>query len=123
MFWKKSEHQDKVDIEWIRLNSLEQLDSIKKESYDQLVLIYKHSTRCGISSMVLNRLERDWSKDLITIKTYYLDLIAFRNVSNAIAEVFKVYHESPQVLLIKDGEVIFDASHSSISAESLKKFE
>ena len=122
MFWKKSGNEEKVDIQWQTLNTLEQLGSIKKESHNQPVLIYKHSTRCGISSMVLNRLEREWSAELNGIKAYYLDLIAFRSVSNSVAELFNVYHESPQAIVIKDGSVVYHASHMNISVDALKQF-
>ena len=121
MFWNK-EKKESNDINWNHLNSIEQLESIKEESKNQPILIYKHSTRCGISSMALDRLERSWSKELESIKTYYLDLISFREISNAVAEAFSVYHESPQVILIKNGEAVYDASHMGISTSALEKY-
>ncbi|NVJ46815.1 MAG: bacillithiol system redox-active protein YtxJ [Cytophagia bacterium] len=120
MFWKKESKADRPDINWYNLTSIDQLQSIKKESESQPVLIYKHSTRCGISSMVLGRLEREWTEELGGMKSYFLDLISYREVSNAIQEVFGVYHESPQVILIKDGKAVYNASHMAISAEALK---
>ena len=118
MFWNK----EITDINWNHLNQLDQLISIKEESKDRPVLIYKHSTRCSISSMALDRLERSWNKELEPIKAYYLDLIRFRDISNAVAESFKINHESPQVILIKNGEVVYYASHMSISAVELEKY-
>lgn len=120
MFWKKESKSDRPEINWHNLTSIDQLQTIKVESESQPVLIYKHSTRCGISSMVLGRLEREWTEDLSGMKSYFLDLITYREVSNAIQDVFGVYHESPQVILIKNGKAVYDASHMSISAESLK---
>ncbi len=120
MFWSK-EKKDTVEMNWNHLNSLDQLESIKEESKEKPVLIYKHSTRCSISGMAMDRLERSWGRELDSVKTYYLDLISHRDISNAVAETFKVYHESPQIILIKNGEAVYDASHMSISASALEK--
>ena len=121
MFWNK-EKKETTNINWNHLNELNQLESLKKESQQQPVLIYKHSTRCGISGMALDRLERSWGKELASIKTYYLDLISFRDISNAVSESFGVYHESPQVILIINGEPVFNASHMDISTAALENY-
>jgi len=118
MFWKKSD-KEVATIDWVELNKISQLDEILEESHQQDVLIYKHSTRCGISSMTLNRLERSWTPALGKLKTYYLDLIAYRDVSNQIVQKFEVYHESPQVILIRGGEAVYDESHTGISVDDL----
>lgn len=118
MFWKK-EKEAKAEVQWNLLERMTQLDEIVEESKSQPILIYKHSTRCGISGMTMNRLERSWSDELNKLKVYYLDLIAFRNISNEIAKKFGVYHESPQVIMIKDGRAIYDASHMEISVERI----
>jgi bacillithiol system protein YtxJ len=107
-------------MNWNKLTSESQLDAIKEESSQQPVLIFKHSTRCSISAMALSRMERNWS-DAAGIKPYYLDLIADRPVSNRVAEVFGVSHESPQVLLIQNGACTYDASHMGISFDKLKQ--
>ena len=100
---------------WVNLTSLDQLNEIKSaEGYS---LIFKHSTRCSISSMAKNRLDREEAPD--NMKFYYLDLIAYRSISNKIAEVFKVHHESPQVLLIKNGECTYEESHNGISMDEI----
>lgn len=104
-------------MEWIKLESPEQLAQIKEKSAGKPQLIFKHSTRCSISSMVLHRLERHPLHQ--TIDCYFLDLIAHRSLSNQVAEAFNVWHESPQVLLIKDGECIFDESHMGINAHEI----
>lgn len=117
MFWKKNE--PKEGINWNQLSSENQIHDIIEESKDQPVLIYKHSIRCSISSMVLERLERTWTSADNPVKPYILDLISFREVSNAVAQTFEVYHESPQVIMIKDGKAIYDASHMQISFDAL----
>lgn len=103
-------------MKWIDLNQAAQLESLKEESKKQPVLIFKHSTRCSISSSALNRLERSWNEDdMKSVKPYYLDLISYRDVSNKIQEVFGIQHESPQILLIKDGVCTYCASHMGIT--------
>ena len=104
-------------MNWIQLNTLEQLESIKEKSQATPQLIFKHSTRCSISTMALNRFERATTKPAIDF--YFLDLIANRQISNAVAEQFKVHHESPQILLIKNGECIYDESHNGILMDEL----
>ena len=106
-------------INWIPLTSLEQLDQIEAESKGKQILIFKHSTRCSISKMALKQFEREYDLD-DKVKAYFLDLIAHRDVSNEIASRFNVTHQSPQLLLIKDGKSIYNVSHSDIDAEALK---
>ncbi|MFN3852535.1 MAG: bacillithiol system redox-active protein YtxJ [Spirosomataceae bacterium] len=102
-------------MNWNHLTSEEQLENIKKESENQPVLIFKHSTRCSISATALSRFERSWSDEKAgNLKPYYLDLIAFRPISNKIANDFGVEHESPQVLIIDKGKSVYDASHYDI---------
>lgn len=103
-------------MHWIALESEAQLAEIKTHS--ETSLIFKHSTRCHISNMVLRYFEKEWDENS-EIKTYFLDLLAYPQVSRAVAESFQVHHESPQVLLIKNGECIFDESHNEISAQEI----
>ena len=110
-------------IDWIPLQSLEQLDAIITSSKENPVMILKHSTRCSISSMAKSRLERTWvAEEVPTLKPYYLDLLSHRDVSNAIESILNIPHQSPQVLLIQDGKCIFSNSHMSISFEDIKKY-
>ncbi len=118
MFWNKKKSNE-VSINWERLTDTAQLEQIMEESKSQPVMIYKHSTRCGISGMAMDRLERSWDESGDGIKPYYLDLLAYRNISDLVAETFKVYHQSPQVILIKNGEVVYDDSHMAISFSAI----
>jgi bacillithiol system protein YtxJ len=106
-----------VLMKWIPLTSEDQLIEIRERSATLPQVIFKHSTRCGTSSMVLNRLERADAPE--SVDFYFLDLISHRNLSNKIAEEFSVYHESPQVLLIKNGECVYDESHMGIQMDEL----
>jgi len=96
-----------------------QIAEIVELSHEKPQLIFKHSTRCSISSMAKSRLEREWN--LENVQPWYLDLIAYRNVSNAITSKLGVHHASPQAILLKNGEVVHDSSHSSISVADLSK--
>ncbi|MFY0627950.1 MAG: bacillithiol system redox-active protein YtxJ [Reichenbachiella sp.] len=109
-------------MNWKELESNTQLQDIKKESAQQPVLIFKHSTRCSVSSMALNRLERSWNpEELEGLKIYYLDLIQHRDISNQIAHDFDVPHESPQVLIISDEKCVYHNSHMGISYHEVKR--
>lgn len=104
-------------MNWINLTNIEQLQEINAQSYNRSQVIFKHSTRCSISSMVLSRLER--SDAPADIDFYLLDLIKHRDVSNKVAEAYHVHHESPQILLIKSGECTLDESHYGITMDAL----
>jgi bacillithiol system protein YtxJ len=106
-------------MNWKELTGIEQLDQIKEVSESRPVVVFKHSTRCNISSMAKSRLERSSSPE--NVDFYYLDLIRYREISNQLAEQFQVHHQSPQVLLIRNGECIYDESHNGISMDDLKE--
>jgi bacillithiol system protein YtxJ len=109
-------------MNWIPLTSESQLEEIITESFNVPVMIFKHSTRCSISSSSLNRLERNWQDaEFPTVKTVYLDLIAYRPVSSKIESDLQVEHQSPQAIVIKNGKSIWDASHYDIQYDAIKK--
>ncbi|MBL0146225.1 MAG: bacillithiol system redox-active protein YtxJ [Chitinophagaceae bacterium] len=104
-------------MNWINLVREDQLTQIIELSATQPQIIFKHSTRCSISDVAKNRLEKSTVPQGIDF--YYLDLLNYRNISNKIAEVFSVYHESPQILLIKNGQCVYDESHGGIRMEDI----
>lgn len=104
-------------MKWHKLEAEAQWQQILEDSKTRLQVVYKHSIRCSISSVVKSRLERAAAPDEIDF--YYLDLINFRAVSNKIAEDTRVEHESPQVLLIKDGKCIYNESHTAINMDDI----
>ncbi|MCX2742032.1 bacillithiol system redox-active protein YtxJ [Pontibacter anaerobius] len=109
-------------MNWHPLTSVDQLEEIMDESKNTPVVIFKHSTACSISSTAKSRLERQWAGAGIDhVKPYYLDLISYRPVSNEVAELLQVRHQSPQLLLVQDGVCTYDASHLGISVDALKK--
>lgn len=103
-------------MNWKELTEIAQINRIIEESSKAPVLVFKHSTRCSISSAALNRVERAWQdKNGEKVTPYYLDLIAHRDISNQLAASFEVEHQSPQVLLIKDGKCVYNESHMAIN--------
>ncbi len=106
-------------INWIALTDLGQLNEIIDLSHEQPVAIFKHSTRCSISRMALKQFENEFDLEG-SVTPYFLDLLNHRDISNEIATRFEVYHQSPQLLLIKEGKAVYDASHSDIDALELK---
>ncbi len=108
-------------MNWIALSDIDQVDRIIQGSVEKPQLIFKHSTSCGISAMMKAQLEQSWDIDSASLDVHYLDLLTYRSVSNYIAEATGIYHQSPQVLLLKDGEVVMDASHHAIKVDDIKK--
>ncbi|WP_224999449.1 bacillithiol system redox-active protein YtxJ [Cesiribacter sp. SM1] len=109
-------------MNWKSLDNNTTLDELSNLSFEHPVVIFKHSTRCPISHMALSWFERSWSQEEMgAVEPYYLDLIQYRPVSNRVAEVFGIHHESPQLLLIDKGECTYHSSHSAISYKELKK--
>ncbi len=104
-------------MEWVSLNNPAQLETILQDSFLRDQVIFKHSTRCSISVLAKNRLEKFSGSDSLTF--HYLDLLNHRAISNAIADRFSVEHASPQILLIRNGECIYDESHHAITIEDL----
>lgn len=106
-------------MNWIDLNDEAQLATINEQSKNQPVMILKHSTRCSISLMAKNRLDKEVNPP--NTLCYYLDLLKFRPISNKIAELYKVPHESPQILIIKNGECTYEDSHNGINIADIKE--
>jgi bacillithiol system protein YtxJ len=105
-------------MNWISLQDERQLDEIVAASITIPQVIFKHSTRCGISSMAKNRLDKNDAP--AGINFYLLDLIKHRNISNKIASEFRVFHQSPQVLVINNGKCVYDESHSGIVFDEIE---
>lgn len=109
-------------MNWLKLNSEEQLNDMLDESGSKPLIIYKHSTRCATSAMTFNRLNRTIeAEDIKNKNTCFLDIIKYRDLSNRIADYFNVGHQSPQILLIKDKNCIYHDSHFGINGNELKE--
>lgn len=108
-------------MNWSQITTPHDIEAIIERSHTVPCLILKHSTTCPISSLAKNRLEKQWDLGDEQLAPYYLDLLRHRDLSNYIATTFGVRHESPQVLVIRDGKSVYDASHLDISVSSLRQ--
>jgi bacillithiol system protein YtxJ len=117
MGWKDMFGAGQSNVPWKTLSEEKQVNEIVELSHEKPQLIFKHSTRCSISSMAKSRLEREWN--LENVEPWYLDLITYRNVSNAVASEFGVHHESPQAILVQNGKASYHASHNSITVSEI----
>ncbi|WP_299117314.1 bacillithiol system redox-active protein YtxJ [uncultured Winogradskyella sp.] len=115
----KEPKEEKI-LPWIALNSIEQLNAIEEKSKTKTQLIFKHSTRCGISRMVMSQFVSAYDIDT-NADLYYLDLLSYREVSNETGYKFQVMHQSPQLLVIKNGVVVAHASHGGINEMDLDR--
>lgn len=120
--FSSNESSNEKEFDWIPLNDIKQLDEIITQSNEKTVIIFKHSTRCIISKFALKKFEENFNFPKEEILSYYLDLLSFREISNEIAKKFEVEHQSPQLLVIKNGKAVYSSSHSSIEAEILGRF-
>ena len=108
-----------MGLPWIEIKSVDELNHIWNNLLDNAAIFFKHSTRCSISSMVLRSFEREWQAD--ETQLYFIDLIAHRDVSILLAELSKIEHQSPQIILTKKYEVIYNDSHGTIDATKIQK--
>ena len=104
---------------WVELTSIEQAKEAIANSTENSILFFKHSTRCPISTMAHRRLEIDSAKLTSNVNLQYLDLIAYREISNWLASTLNVTHQSPQVILVKNKEVVHIATHSEINSAAI----
>jgi bacillithiol system protein YtxJ len=114
--------KSKEDLNWTSIHSIDQLDAIQTASFTKPQVIFKHSTTCSISRMAKGRMEEGLEKLKSKADIYYLDLLAYRSISNEIAKRWNIQHESPQILVIIDGKSIYDASHNMIEVEEIEKY-
>ena len=120
IFGSSENNTNPSKVNWIPLTDLGQLNEISELSNEKPVVIFKHSTRCSISRMALKQFENEYDLSDTEVTTYFLDLIAFRDISNEIASRFVVVHQSPQLLLLVGGKSVYDVSHSAIDTDELK---
>ncbi len=121
IFKSEGGEQEAKKMPWNPLTEVSALDQIAEDSKSKLQVIFKHSTRCGISKMAMKQFEAEFDYEG-KIVAHYLDLLNYREVSNAIAEKFDVVHQSPQIVVLKDGEAVHHASQDSISAKAIAAY-
>ena len=117
-----SKEEIKETAKFYTLDKMEQFDEIDEISKTKPVVLFKHSTRCSISRMALKQFDAEFNYPEEKIDWYLLDLLNHRDLSNEIASRYNVVHQSPQIVVIRNGKAVFNVSHDSISAEDLKQF-
>jgi bacillithiol system protein YtxJ len=122
LFSNSSEEKETNVLPWIPLTELGQLQDIEIKSVTKTQVIFKHSTRCGISRMVIKQFEADYNVTENALDLYYLDVLSYREISNNIASTFQIMHESPQLLVIKNRVVVAQDSHGGINSLDLSTF-
>ena len=123
--FKSSSEEKKVvtsNVHWIPLKREEQLEEINEISKNETVVIFKHSTRCGISRMVIKLFEKKFDESMTDLKVYYLDLLNYRELSNEVGYKYQILHQSPQLLVIKNSMAVEHASHYDISNIDLNQY-
>jgi bacillithiol system protein YtxJ len=111
-----------MDRELTPLRAVGELDAVLGESHRRPVLLFKHSYTCGVSAEALDelRLHIDEATSasiqyaMVTVQTH-------RDVSNAVSQRLGVRHETPQAILVRDGRVVWTASHFRVNAAELQK--
>ena len=116
------EKKEKKELPWQALTNVEQLETVANRSKERPQLLFKHSTTCGISRMVLNMFTDRYDLGEEDADLYFIDLHAYRPVSNAVAEKFQVLHQSPQLLIIKGGTTVYHASHGAIADTPFEQY-
>ena len=121
LFGGTNEPKEEKVLPWINLADVKDLDVIAEKSRTKTQLLFKHSTRCGISRMVLKQFEAQYNLDL-NADLYFVDLLNVRDVSNEIGYKFQVMHQSPQLVVVKNGVAVAHASHGAINDVDLVSF-
>lgn len=119
IFGGATEQKEEKVLPWIFLTTESQLEEIERKSFEKPQILFKHSTRCSISSVSMNKFVRNYTIPEVEADLYYLDLLNYRTVSNEVGHKFQVMHQSPQVLVIKNGKAVYDASHYNIETDKI----
>lgn len=122
IFGSNEQEENLSKVNWIPLNDLKVIDEAIALSFQKTVILFKHSTRCSISRFALKQFENDYDFSKEQLEPFFLDLLNHRNISNEIAKRFDIEHQSPQMIVLKDGVAVFSSTHSDIEAGILKKF-
>ena len=118
---QNSVNEEQTGIQWEPLESVDQLDNVIKNSTLKPKVIFKHSTRCGISRMVLRQFENGFEKNDDEVTFYFLDLLNYKEVSAAVASKLNVVHQSPQVIILYNKEILHTESHQGIDIKRVQQ--
>lgn len=101
---------------WNDLDNISQIKAAISASEHRPQLIYKHSSRCSVCFFAKKQVEEIPETMREQLDLYFVDVIGWREVSDAIAEEFSITHESPQLLIIYDRAVVWHGSHREIQS-------
>ncbi len=118
-FGKKSEAETKINNAWHPLSETDQLKEVLEQSVDQPQLIFKHSTKCGVSTVAKKNLEAVFEEIIPQADVHIVDVIKNREVSNEIASELNVQHESPQLIKVHQQDTSWDISHAKIQSQKV----
>jgi bacillithiol system protein YtxJ len=121
LFKGNSEAKRRLKINWLDFTESNQIEAITLQSNVKPILIFKHSTRCGVSRMSLKNFESEYDLNETAIDLYFLDILKYRSISNEVSIKFKVQHQSPQVIVLKKEKAIYQDSHFGICVKAVKK--
>jgi bacillithiol system protein YtxJ len=121
MSWFSSAKKNQSTIPWIHPVDIDEVTELLDQE-TKPIIFFKHSTRCSISAMALDRLEREWDVDSIHLKVVYIDVLNQRHISDFLARIVGVEHQSPQLLLVNQGKCVYHASHNQISLKPIINF-
>ena len=121
-FFKTEETTPDKSFNWFTIKSKEQFQELDRLSKDKLMVIFKHSTMCPISSMALKRFQKEADFDTEQVDLFFVNVIDQQAIADAIGEYYGVVHQSPQLLIIKDGEAVYHSSHSAVVPSAVNRF-
>ena len=109
-------------MNWIIADSADRIYEAADLSQEERVLIFKYSHRCVINYTMKMLLQKEWNEGEMSMKTYLVNVIDSRDISNDITKQFEVEHHSPQVLIIEKGKCIANFTHGKVLYSNLKQF-
>ena len=120
---KEKSDNHRQPVKWIELTGSQELNALVDASYSKPQLIFKHSMTCGVSGMTKRRFESEAGNNAERLAFHLLVIQKNRELSKQVAVQFQVRHESPQVLIVKNGTVIAHASHWLIDSMALDQYQ
>lgn len=112
---------DTSDI-WEMISDPSQVDPIIEASKEKPQLIYKHSHRCSVCFAAKGALEQASDTVLQHADMHFVNVVRSRDASNKIASELDIRHQSPQAILVDNGEVVWHGSHGSIDADAILEY-
>jgi bacillithiol system protein YtxJ len=104
----------------VRPQRIEDLDRLLAQTSERPLLLFKHSVTCGTSAEALDELIDHLNEDRLDARYAIVTVQSHRELSNAVSARLGIRHETPQALLIRNGRVIWSASHFRVTAAAVQ---